>query len=61
MIDFFPLNNKDEDSINAALYHADTILQVYNLLNKYFDNQEPREEFFREPEEMERMNVDENQ
>ena len=28
MIDFFPLNSKDEDSINAALYHADTILQV---------------------------------
>ena len=40
LIDFFPLDSTDEDSINAVLYHADTILQFY-------DNQEPRDEYYK--------------
>lgn len=39
LIDFFPLDSSDEDSINAVLYQADIILQ-------YYDNQEPREEYY---------------
>ena len=41
LVDLYPLNADDEDSINAVLYHADTILQFY-------DNQEPRDEFYKD-------------
>jgi hypothetical protein len=40
-VDFYPLDVTDEDSINAILYQADIILQ-------YLDNQEPREEYYRD-------------
>jgi hypothetical protein len=39
LVDLYPLDASDEDSINAVLYHADTILQ-------YYDNQEPRDEYY---------------
>jgi hypothetical protein len=39
IVDLYPLDSSDEDSINAILYHADTILQFY-------DNQEPRDEYY---------------
>ena len=60
MIDFFPLNCKDEDSVNALLYNADTILQVKRVIIQYYENQEPREEFYREPEEKDKLNENEN-
>jgi len=41
----FPCNIKDEDSLNNILYQADTILQ-------YFDNQEPRDEYYKETDKM---------
>ena len=40
LVDLYPLDASDEDSINAVLYHADSILQ-------YYDNQEPREEYYK--------------
>lgn len=39
LVDLYPLDASDEDSINAVLYQADTILQ-------YYDNQEPRDEYY---------------
>jgi hypothetical protein len=40
-VDFYPLDVTDEDSINSILYQADIILQ-------YLDNQEPREEYYKD-------------
>jgi len=45
LIDLYPCNIKDEDSLNAILYQADTILQ-------YFENQEPRDELYNETDKM---------
>ena len=45
MIDLYPCNIKDEESINSILYQADTILQFY-------ENQEPRDEFYNETDKM---------
>jgi hypothetical protein len=39
LVDLYPLDASDEDSINAVLYQADTILQ-------YYDNQEPRDDYY---------------
>jgi len=41
LVDFFPFDISDEDSINAVLYQADNILQ-------YYDNQEPREDNYQD-------------
>lgn len=43
LVDLFPLDSNDEDSINALLYHADTILQ-------YADAQDPREDDYDQAE-----------
>jgi len=45
LIDLYPCNIKDEDSLNTILYQADTILQ-------YYENQEPREEYYNETDKM---------
>jgi hypothetical protein len=39
LVDLYPLNADDEDSVNAVLYQSDTILQFY-------DSQEPRDEHY---------------
>ena len=40
LIDFLPLNPLDEDNINEIMYHADSIIQ-------YYENQEPKEEYYK--------------
>jgi len=45
LIDLYPCNIKDEESLNTILYQADTILQFY-------DNQEPRDEYYNETDKM---------
>jgi GTPase SAR1 family protein len=44
LIDFLPLDNNDDESVNAVLYHADMILQ-------YLENQEPREEYYQDADQ----------
>lgn len=45
LIDLYPCNIKDEESLNEILFQADTILQ-------YFDNQEPKEEYYNDTDKM---------
>jgi hypothetical protein len=51
LVDLYPINIEDEDSINAILYQADSILQ-------YYDNQEPKDEYYPQDVEMQGENVD---
>jgi GTPase SAR1 family protein len=46
LVDIYPLNITDEDSMNAILYQADNILQ-------YYDNQEPQDKYYND-------NIDDN-
>lgn len=39
LVEFFPLDYQNEESVNAILYHSDSVLQ-------YYENQEPREEYY---------------
>lgn len=43
MVDIYPLDASDEESINNILYQCDSILQ-------YYENQEPREEYYKDIE-----------
>jgi hypothetical protein len=43
LVELFPLDASNEDSVNAVLYHADSILQ-------YYENQEPREDYYHNAE-----------
>lgn len=54
LVDFFPLDYTDEETVNSILYHADSILQ-------YFDNQEPKEEYYKNIEDANQDQEDENE
>jgi hypothetical protein len=53
LVDLYPINIDDEDSINAVLYQADSILQ-------YYDNQEPKDEYYPQDVEMNNEGVKED-